>query len=105
MVSLVISYGRSSNKNKMYLVNWGIVTSFVIQRGLGILDLGNMKIVVATKWIYYYDNNREVLWRKVLCAVSKGDPNKLLPSLGNSGNNSVLWGRVNSILENNTRAR
>lgn len=43
--------------------------------------------------------------RKVVCACSKGDLNNLLSTLGNRGNNLVLLGLVNMIVENNNPVR
>lgn len=64
-----------------------------------------MNKVLAAKWIYIYANSREVLWRKVVCAYSKGDSNSLMLSLGNSGNNMVFLGFVNTALGKNNCVR
>lgn len=57
------------------------------------------------KWIYNYSNNREALWRNVVCAYSKGDSNSLMLYIGNRENNSMLLGFVNAALGSNSDAR
>lgn len=90
---------------KLHLVNWETITCPVNQGGLRILGLEDMNKALVAKWIFNYGNSKGSLWRKDVCACSKGDPDKLLPPLGNRGNNMVLLRVVNSILGSNNRAR
>lgn len=49
-----------------------------------------MNKALADKWIYRYANNKEALWRKLVCVRSKGNEYSLLPALGNEGFKLVL---------------
>lgn len=90
-------WGGLEEKRKIHLVNWETIIAPVLQEGLGILDLRDMGKTLIVKWVFNYTNNREALWRKVVCEKSKGNSRSLLPILGDMGNNSVLLGLALSI--------
>lgn len=89
----------------MHLVNWETIIAPVYQGVLGILDLRDTGKTLVAKWIYSYCNNKDALWRKVVCDKSKGNPNSLLLALGNTGNKYVLLDFVDSALGQNDRVR
>lgn len=73
----------------------------VIGRPRRILDLGNMNKALVAKWIFSYANNKDVIWRKVACALTKGDPNSLMLTFGNSENKSMLLGFLDAAIGRN----
>lgn len=77
----------------------------VYHGGLDILDLEGIGKVLAAKWIYNYANNKDVMWKKVVCARSKGGQNRLMSAIGNRGNNSVLFDFLDLALGRNDRVR
>lgn len=91
-------WGGLVDKKRIHLVKWESITMPVYQGGLGIFNLRDMGKALAAKWIYNFANNKEALWRKVVCAKSKSDQNSLLPDLGNKRSHSVLLGFVNPAL-------
>lgn len=93
------------DKNKMHLVNGESITALVNQGRLGILDLWDMNKALAVKWIFNYTNNKDALWRKVVCAHSKSDLNRLMLALENSGNKSVLLEFVDGALRRTGHVR
>lgn len=69
------------------------------------MDLGDMNIALIVKWIFNYANNKDALWRKVACARSKGNSNRLMLVLGNGGDKLVLLKFVKSVLGRSSQAR
>lgn len=86
-------------------MNWESITASISQGGLGILDLGDMNKVLAATWIFRFANDKDSLWRKVVCAKSNGGPDRLMLALGNHNNNSVLLGFVESSIGRNGHVR
>lgn len=75
-------------------MNWETVASPIIQGGLELMYPGDMNKTFEAKWIYRFANNKEAMWRKVVCARSKGDSTSLWSTLWNKGSVLVFWGFV-----------
>lgn len=70
------------------------------------MDLGDINVALAVKWMFSYVNNKEAgMWRKMVCAWSKGNPNRLIHVLGARDNKSVLLRFVESAIGGSSRAR
>lgn len=95
----------SANKRKLHLMDWGTITAPVDQHGLGILNTWDMNKTLAAKWIYSFANNKNEVWRKVVCTKSKGDQNSLMSVFGNRNNRSAFFSFVVSALWTNDRVR
>lgn len=65
-------WGGLEEKNKLHMVNWDTISVPIVEGGLRVLDLGDMNIILVAKWIFKYANNREALWRKIMCARNRG---------------------------------
>lgn len=59
-------WGGSEKKNKLHLVNKETITAPVSEEGLRLLDMSDISVALAAKWVVTYTNNRDALWRSVL---------------------------------------
>lgn len=66
---------------------------------------GDISSTLATDWIFNYANSKKALWRKVVCARSKGNNDSLLSTLGNNRNSSALLRFVNLVIGASRRVR
>lgn len=78
--SLMIKFlwGELVNIRKFYLAYWDSIS---MPMDKGCLDIARMEDLNATlivKWIYGFANERDTLWRRVVCAKSDGDPSCML---------------------------
>lgn len=85
----------------MHLVSWKFVTTSLDQtEWLGIMELCDMNTVLAAKWYTVFDN-KEALWRKVVCAKSRGNIRGLMSNLEQSDDHLVLLRYISSVLVRN----
>ena len=68
------------------------------------MNFREMNKALAAKGVYRYTNNKETLWRKVVCAWSNDDQNSCMPALWKRGFSSILLGFVESVLGRIDRA-
>lgn len=72
--------------------------------GLEIADLVDMRVTLLVKWIYHCGNDRDRLWRRVVCAKSGLDLNSLALTFNRSSRRSTLTNTISSFLDKNERA-
>lgn len=84
------------NSIPIYQMSVNVLSGRVKQKIYGMFNCFLWGASVA-KWIYSYENNKDNMWRKVVCARSKSNQNNLLLELENRGNQSVLLGFMNSL--------
>lgn len=68
------------------------------------MELCDMNIALAAKWVYMYVNNKAALWRKVVCAKSRGNIEVLMSNLEQSGGHLVLLRYISSVFGRNAHA-
>lgn len=65
--------GRFEYNRKLYLVDWNIVITTIDRGSLSITRLEDLNAALIVKWIYRFTNERDSLWRRVVCAKSGVD--------------------------------
>lgn len=101
--SLVSRYlwGVTKDRKNLHLVDWNSVTLSFNKRGLGISRLFYLNTILISKLIYRFDNKRNSLWRKMVCAKSGSNPSRLLPTINRSSRKSSMFNLVGMILDRN----
>lgn len=47
------------------------------------MNLRDMNVAFTAKWIFKCANDREAIWRNVVCAKSRANRMDMMPDLGN----------------------
>ena len=61
-------WGGSDNDKKISLVRWAIVCTDKSKGGFGIKSFSKMNKALLSKWSWRFANERNSLWRKVICS-------------------------------------
>lgn len=59
-------------------MNWISIMLSCNRRGLGISCLTNLNVALISKWIYRFCNERDSLWRRVVCNKSGMNPSRMM---------------------------
>lgn len=97
-------WGGSENSRKLHLMDCDTVTSPMNKRGVRMAKLNDLNTALVVKWIYIFANERDNLWRRVVCARSGVDPCKILPIVTSSSRKSSLFNIIGLLLDRNDRA-
>ena len=52
---------------KPHLVMWSMVCANKMNGGLGVRDLSILNRALLCKWIWHFANEKNALWRNVIC--------------------------------------
>ena len=61
-------WGGSNQDRKISLVRWAIVCMEKSKGGIGIKSFSKMNKALLSKWSWRFANERNSLWRKVICS-------------------------------------
>lgn len=70
---------------------------------LGISQLDDLNVALIVKWRYRFFNERDNLWRRVVCAKSGVDLSRMLHIINRSSKKSSLFNLIWSLLDKNDR--
>lgn len=96
-------WGRTDERRKLHLVDWKTMALPCENGGLGVMDLANMNAALLAKRVYRYANNRDHLWRRVVCAKSGLDQGRMLLVINQVSRRSVLFNLLGIIMGRNNQ--
>ena len=84
-------WGGSDRDRKIYLVRWTTVCMDKSKSGIRIKSFSNMNKALLSKWSWRFANERNSLWRKVICSKFGESCGEWHTSDIKSGYGSSLW--------------
>lgn len=73
----------------------------VIEGILHVSNLSDLNSNLIVNWLFWYANDMDSLWRKVVCFSSKSYPKRLVPNLCLSMRYSTFFTTIGSVLDKN----
>lgn len=67
-------WGGCDQKRKIHMVCWNKIKQRKDNDGLGVRGIKEMNSALLLKWWWRFGNEKDALWRKVVCAKYKMDP-------------------------------
>ncbi|XP_038998009.1 uncharacterized protein LOC120123085 [Hibiscus syriacus] len=87
-------WGGGTDKNKIHWVSWSNVCKSKEEGGLGVLNISNMNRALLGKWSWRFANERNVVWRRLICSKYNLDPYSLLFNSKLPAQSSCIWSSV-----------
>ncbi|KAE8685834.1 bromodomain and WD repeat-containing protein 3-like isoform X4 [Hibiscus syriacus] len=103
--SLMASFlwGDNEDKRKIHWVNWKSVCTPLNCGGLGVLDVNISNRALLGKWVWKFANEKNTLWKSVLCCRHKVSSNSMSICKVFSPKSSWIWrGIANNFLKNDS---
>ncbi|KAE8664767.1 hypothetical protein F3Y22_tig00112738pilonHSYRG00325 [Hibiscus syriacus] len=86
--------GRWNGENKIHWVSWHNVCKSKEAGGLGVLNISNMNRALLGKWSWRFANDKDAVWRRLICSKYNIDPFSLLFNSKIPAQASWIWSSV-----------
>ncbi|KAE8716020.1 hypothetical protein F3Y22_tig00110156pilonHSYRG00217 [Hibiscus syriacus] len=92
-------WGEGPERKQIHWVNWNLVCQPFDEGGLGVLDLRLINRVLLGKWVWKFANEKDSLWKNLLCCIHNSSNLSLSLSSAVSPQDSWVWRGIRSNYE------